>query len=91
MPAISKMLSAQMAEIQEQYLQGMFDETVYTDRIRLLNANAKPEAWQRYQDALTYTEYMRARGFYMTDAAFEFARLTAWEQYLDAPLEAPLD
>lgn len=90
MPATSKMLSTQMAEIQQQYLTGLFDETAYADRIRLLNATVKPEAWQRYQDALRYTDYMRARGFYSTDAAFEFSRLTAWQRYLDAPVEVPL-
>lgn len=90
MPAMSAALSMKMAEIQQQYLKGMFDETVYADRIRSLNASMKPEAWQRYQDALQYTEYMRARGWYKTEAAFEFSRLTAWQQYLDAPVEQSL-
>lgn len=90
MPATTKVLSKMLTEIQEQYLRGMFDEVEYADRIRSINEEVKPDAWKRYQDALTYTNYMRARGFYATDAAFEFSRLTAWQQYLDAPVEKPL-
>ena len=68
----------------------MFDEVEYAQRIRSIHQEVKPDAWKRYQDALTYTNYMRARGFYSTDAAFECSRLTAWQQYLDAPVEETL-
>lgn len=90
MPVTTKVLSTRLTEIHEQYLQGVFNEVEYAERIRSINEQVKPEAWKRYQDALTYTNYMRARGFYASEAAFEFSRLTAWQQYLDAPLEQPL-
>lgn len=80
-------LSQQMTEVQEQFLSGLFDEITYADRIRSINASAKPAAWQVYQEALAYTEDMRARGFYTIEKAYQFARLTAWQRYLDAPLE----
>lgn len=80
-------LSKKIADIQEQFFNGLFDETAYTERIRQLNAAMKPSAWQRYQDALVYTDDMRARGYYETEAAYQQSRLTAWQQYLDAPYE----
>lgn len=90
MTAIPSPLAQRIAAIHEQFLEGLFDETSYADQIRQLNATAKPSAWLRYQDALAYTEYMKARGFYESDSAYEQSRLTAWQQYLDAPVEQPV-
>lgn len=85
----AKTLLAQKLEyLHEQFMDGLFDEVEYAERIRLANAAAKPVAWQRYLEALAYTEYMQSRGFYESEAAYQQSRTTAWQQYQDAPIES---
>lgn len=87
MTTIHGPIARRMAEIHEQFLNGLLDETAYADEIRQVNATAKPQAWERYQNALAYTEYMKSRGFYGSDDAYEHSRMIAWQQYLASPLE----